>query len=233
LQTKFNEESQEILKLKQNNSSRLETKIQDFKNTQSQVKALHGRVEEAINQSNYNAEKTDTNYIFLYFVKNTLPAGMIGLLFAVIFLASWGSISAALNSLAACSLKDVHLIFKKEIPDDATELKYSRLHTLAWGIFSIGVAMFATQMGSLIEAVNVLGSLFYGPILGIFLVAFYFKKINGANVFISAILSEITVIAVYQFDIVSFLWLNVIGAAAVIIFSAIGLLFYKPKAVNS
>lgn len=233
LQIKFNAESKEILKLKETHSPELKKTIQDFKNTQSQVKALHGRVEEAINHSNYNAEKTDTNYIFLYFVKNTLPVGMIGLLFAVIFLASWGSISAALNSLAACSLKDVHLIFKKEIPDDATELKYSRLHTLAWGIFSIGVAMFATQMGSLIEAVNVLGSLFYGPILGIFLVAFYYKKIGGSNVFIAAILSEIAVIAVYKFDIVSFLWLNVIGAAAVIIFSAIGLLFYKPKAVNS
>lgn len=233
LQIKFNAESKEILKLKETHSPQLHKTIQDFKNTQTQVKALHGRVEEAINNSNYNAEKTDTNYIFLYFVKNTLPAGMIGLLFAVIFLASWGSISAALNSLAACSLKDVHLIFSKEIPDEKTELKYSRLHTLAWGIFSIGVAMFATQMGSLIEAVNVLGSLFYGPILGIFLVAFYYKKITGSNVFIAAILSEIVVIAVYQFDIVSFLWLNVIGAAAVIIFSAIGLLFYKQKTVNS
>lgn len=233
LQIKFNAESKEILKLKETHSPRLKKTIQDFKNTQTEVKALHGRVEEAINQSNYNAEKTDTNYIFLYFVKNTLPVGMIGLLFAVIFLASWGSISAALNSLAACSLKDIHLIFKKELPDEKTELKYSRLHTLAWGIFSIGVAMFATQMGSLIEAVNVLGSLFYGPILGIFLVAFYYKKIDGPNVFIAAILSEITVIAVYQFDVVSFLWLNVIGAAAVIIFSAIGLLFYKQKEVNS
>jgi Na+/proline symporter len=233
LQAKFNEESKEILKLKETNAPQLEAKIQDFKNTQAQVKALHGRVEEAINSSNFNAEKTDTNYIFLYFVKNTLPVGMIGLLFAVIFLASWGSISAALNSLAACSVKDIHLIFKKEIPDEKTELKYSRLHTLAWGIFSIGVAMFATQMGSLIEAVNVLGSLFYGPILGIFLVAFYYKKIDGQNVFISAILAEITVIAVYQFDIISFLWLNVIGAAAVILFSAVGVLFYKPKAVNS
>ncbi|MCJ8152657.1 sodium:solute symporter [Chryseobacterium sp. SSA4.19] len=225
LQAKFNAESKEILKLKETNSPQLTRAVQDFKNIQTQVKELHGRVEEAINQSNSNAEKTDTNYIFLYFVKNTLPIGMTGLLFAVIFLASWGSISAALNSLAACSLKDVHLIFSKEMPDELTELKYSRLHTLAWGIFSIGIAMFATQMGSLIEAVNVLGSLFYGPILGIFLVAFYFKKINGANVFVSAILSEITVIAVYQFDIVSFLWLNVIGAAAVILFSAVGLLF--------
>lgn len=233
LQLKFNAESKEILKLKETHSPQLQKTIQNFKNTQTEVKALHSRVEEAINHSNYTTEKTDTNYIFLYFVKNTLPVGMIGLLFAVIFLASWGSISAALNSLAACSLKDVHLLFKKELPDEKTELKYSRLHTLAWGIFSIGVAMFATQMGSLIEAVNVLGSLFYGPILGIFLVAFYYKKINGPNVFIAAILSEITVIAIYQFDIVSFLWLNVIGAAAVIIFSAIGLLFYKQKTVNS
>jgi SSS family transporter len=233
LAQKFNQESKHILIEKEKQSPSLNVSIENFKSTQKQVKELHGRVEEAINKSNYNAEKTDTNYIFLYFVKNTLPVGMIGLLFAVIFLASWGSISAALNSLAACSLKDVHLIFNKREVDDETELKYSRLHTLAWGIFSIAVAMFATQMGSLIEAVNVLGSLFYGPILGIFLVAFYFKKIKGPLVFIAAILSEIAVIAVYEFDIVSFLWLNVIGAGAVIIFSTLGLLFYNPKAVAS
>ncbi|MBB6235610.1 SSS family transporter [Pedobacter sp. AK013] len=231
LAQKFNQQSKNILVEKEKQSSSLNNSIADFRTTQKQVKELHGRVEEAINKSNYNAEKTDTNYIFLYFVKNTLPVGMIGLLFAVIFLASWGSISAALNSLAACSLKDIHLIFGKKDVDDETELKYSRWHTLAWGIFSIAVAMFATQMGSLIEAVNVLGSLFYGPILGIFLVAFYFKKINGPIVFISAILSEIAVVAVYEFDIVSFLWLNVIGAAAVIMFSVIGLLFSNPKTV--
>ncbi|MBT2564356.1 sodium:solute symporter [Pedobacter sp. ISL-68] len=229
LAQKFNQQSKNILVEKEKQLPSLNSSIANFKSTQKQVKELHGRVEEAINKSNYNAEKTDTNYIFLYFVKNTLPVGMIGMLFAVIFLASWGSISAALNSLAACSLKDVHLIFSKKDVDDETELKYSRLHTLAWGIFSIAVAMFATQMGSLIEAVNVLGSLFYGPILGIFLVAFYFKKINGPIVFIAAILSEIAVIAVYEFDIVSFLWLNVIGAAAVIMFSVIGLFFSNPK----
>ncbi|NTE00780.1 sodium:solute symporter [Agrobacterium tumefaciens] len=233
LTEKFNRESKNILIQKENHSPELNESIAEFKATQKDVKDLHGKVEEAINQSNFNAEKTDTNYIFLYFVKNTLPVGMIGLLFAVIFLASWGSISAALNSLAACSLKDIHLIFSKKEMDDATELRYSRLHTLAWGIFSIAVAMFATQMGSLIEAVNVLGSLFYGPILGIFLVAFYFKKIDGPLVFISAILSEIMVIAVYEFDVVSFLWLNVIGAAAVITFSTLGLLFYRSKPLNS
>lgn len=233
LAQQFNQQSKNILEEKKRQLPTLNASIAQFKSTQKQVKELHGRVEEAINKSNDNAEKTDTNYIFLYFVKNTLPVGMIGLLFAVIFLASWGSISAALNSLAACSLKDVHLIFSKKEVDDQTELKYSRLHTLGWGIFSIAVAMFATQMGSLIEAVNVLGSLFYGPILGIFLVAFYLKKIKGSLVFIAAILSEIVVIAIYQFDIVSFLWLNVIGAAAVIFFSMIGLLFQKPKGVIS
>lgn len=233
LEQQFTRQSRAILAEKDKQSPLLDASIADFKATQSKVKDLHTRVEEAINQSNYNAEKTDTNYIFLYFVKNTLPVGMVGLLFAVIFLASWGSISAALNSLAACSLKDVHLIFGTKAADDETELKYSRLHTLGWGIFSIAVAMFATQMGSLIEAVNVLGSLFYGPILGIFLVAFYFKKIDGPLVFVAAILAEIVVVAVYEFDIVSFLWLNVIGAAAVIAFSLLGLLFHEPKAVVS
>ena len=233
LQQQFTQQSHHILAEKEKQSPLLNTSIADFKVTQGKVKELHERVEKAINQSNYNAEKTDTNYIFLYFVKNTLPVGMVGLLFAVIFLASWGSISAALNSLAACSLKDVHLIFGNKAADDETELKYSRLHTLAWGIFSIAVAMFATQMGSLIEAVNVLGSLFYGPILGIFLVAFYFKKIDGPLVFVAAILAEIVVVAVYEFDIISFLWLNVIGAAAVIAFSVLGLLFHKPKTVVS
>ncbi|SER39805.1 sodium:solute symporter [Pedobacter rhizosphaerae] len=233
LQEQFNRESKSILAQKASHSPNLDQSVQQFKQTQLKVKALHGRVEEAINQSGYNAEKTDTNYIFLYFVKNNLPIGMIGLLFAVIFLASWGSISAALNSLAACSLKDIHLIAAKGILSDEKELFYSRMHTLAWGIFSIAVAMFATQMGSLIEAVNVLGSLFYGPILGIFLVAFYFKQIDGRLVFFSAILAEILVIAVYNFNVVSFLWLNVVGAVGVIIFSMVGRLFYQPKDLNS
>jgi len=233
LQNTFSQQSRLILQQKKNHSPQLNETLQEFRSTQKSVKDLHNKVEEAINKTNLNAEKTDTNYIFLYFVKSTLPVGLIGLLFAVIFLASWGSISAALNSQAACSLKDIHLLFIKKQLDDSQELRYSRLHTLAWGIFSIAVAMFATQMGSLIEAVNVLGSIFYGPILGIFLVAFYMKKVSGTVAFISAILSEITVIAVYGFDVVSFLWLNVVGAIAVILFSTFGLWFYPPKRIHS
>lgn len=232
LQQRYAQQAKQVLSDKNTKSTSLNNSIEAYKATQVEIKELHTKVEDAINKSNFNAERTDTNYIFLYFVRNSLPVGMIGLLFAVIFLASWGSISAALNSLAACSLKDVHLIFSKEQCSDELELKYSRWHTLAWGIFSIAVAMFATQMGSLIEAVNVLGSLFYGPILGVFLVAFYFKKFNGTQAFWSTILAEALVILVYSFDVVSFLWLNIVGAFGVILFAYLVRILVKEKTVE-
>lgn len=169
------------------------------------------------------AEDTnDTNFIFLRFVKDNLPMGLIGLLFAVIFLAAWGSIAGALNSLAACSVVDFH---KKYIGKDASKVndyKVSQWYTFGWGIFCIVVAMFAYNIGnSLIEAVNILGSLFYGVILGIFIVAFWIKNVGGTAVFASAILSEVLVIMVYNSNIISFLWLNVIGAVFVVVFALV------------
>ncbi len=179
-----------------------------------QIKAIRDSVSAQISSGHFTPDKNDSNYIFLYFTKNALPKGVVGLLFAVIILASWGSISAALNSLTASSLMDVQLAGNKTIsPRD--QLRFGRLHTLAWGIFCIFVAMFAARLGSLIEAVNILGSLFYGTILGIFLVAFYMKRVGGSLVFTAAIVAEAIVIVVYQLDIVSFLWLNLIGALAV------------------
>src|SRR5690606_10750201 len=136
-------------------------------------------------------EAKDTNYVFLHFVQNYLPVGMIGLLFAIVFLASWGSISAALNSLASSTLIDFHMVLSRKTCSPEEELRYGRLYTLLWGVFSIAVAMFATRMGSLIEAVNELGSLFYGAILGIFLTAFFLKKVKGTAVFFAAIGAEI------------------------------------------
>ena len=219
--------SKKILDQRDANSAELDQTVAEYKAVQKQIQDLHAEVETTINETGISIEKTDTNYIFLYFVQNILPPGMIGMLFAVIFLASWGSISAALNSLASSSYKDIQLSFYRGEHDDQKQLDYSRLHTLVWAIFSIGVAMFATQMGSLIEAVNVLGSLFYGPILGIFLVAFYFKKARGTNVFISGVLAELSVILIYKLEVIAFLWLNVIGAAAVVIFSLIGVLWNR------
>jgi len=175
------------------------------------------------------ADDNDTNYIFLRFVVDYMPVGLVGLLIAIIFLAAWGSIAAALNSLASCTMIDFHLRFKKGAahdPNVSDEKAYrqSKWYTLAWGIFSIVVAQFANKMGSLIEAVNVLGSLFYGVILGIFLVAFYQKKVSGSAVFWSAILSEILVIALFVanktgYISLSFLWLNAVGALLVVIIS--------------
>lgn len=196
-----------------------ETLVADFKSTQQQISALRDTVRQHINRVAPTSDNGDTNYIFLYFVKNSLPKGLVGLLFAIIFLASWGSISAALNSLAASSMMDIQLLNNKEELTEVQQLRYGRLHTLFWGVFSIIVAMFATQMGSLIEAVNVLGSLFYGTILGIFLVAFYMKRISGHSVFYAALITEVLVVVIYLLDVISFLWLNVIGALLVVVIS--------------
>jgi len=179
-----------------------------------------------------NDDTNDTNYIFLRFVVDFLPKGLVGLLIAIIFLAAWGSIAAALNSLASCTMIDFHVRFRKKaydvnnIDQCASEYKISKYYTLGWGIFSIITAEFATGMGSLIEAVNVLGSLFYGVILGIFLVAFYWKNIQANAVFWSAILGEIIVITFFfldKYEIIGlgFLWLNVVGAFSVVILSLI------------
>ncbi len=172
-----------------------------------------------IQKSNPGVDTNDTNYIFLHFVVNHLPKGLVGLLIAIIFLAAWGSIAAALNSLASTCIIDWHHHVRPKVRDDERNLWLSRLYTLGWGIFCIIVAQLAGRMGSLIEAVNVLGSLFYGTILGIFCVALFLKTISGTQVFYAAILTEIIIIIIYLSDVISFLWLNLIGCVAVIILS--------------
>ncbi|TAG10419.1 MAG: sodium:solute symporter [Sphingobacteriia bacterium] len=177
-----------------------------------------------------NSDTNDTNYIFLRFVVDFLPKGLVGLLIAIIFLAAWGSIAAALNSLASCTMIDFHKRFVKQSPcgtailQDEKEYKLSKYYTFGWGVFCIITAEFATGMGSLIEAVNVLGSLFYGVILGIFLVAFYLKKIGSNAVFWAAVIGELLVILLFlldKYEIIGlgFLWLNVVGALFVVILS--------------
>lgn len=165
----------------------------------------------------------DTNYIFLRFVIDYLPKGLVGLLIAVIFLAAWGSIAAALNALSSCTVVDIHKRFFKKELTQKEDYRISKFYTFCWGIFCILVAEFASDLGnSLIETVNILGSLFYGVILGIFMVAFWFKQIKANALFSAAVVSEIFVIIIYQSDVISFLWLNAIGAILVI---AIGYLF--------
>ncbi|MCX6323080.1 MAG: sodium:solute symporter [Sphingobacteriales bacterium] len=182
-------------------------------------------------KQNPNADVNDNNYIFLRFVKDHLPVGMVGLIFAVIFLAAWGSIAAALNSLAACSMVDFHQRYfqKGKAVSEETNYSLSKWYTFGWGIFCIVVAMFTQNIGnSLIEAVNIIGSLFYGVILGIFLVAFWIKFIGGKAVFYAAVITEILVYAIFRADVISFLWLNVIGALLLIVLAA-GIQYFIPK----
>jgi uncharacterized sodium:solute symporter family permease YidK len=168
----------------------------------------------------------DTNYIFLSFVKQYLPAGLKGLLIATIFLAAWGSIAAALNSLASSTVIDFHKRYAR-CDSELQEYQLSKKYTLIWGCFSILVAQFSYKLGqSLIEAVNVLGSLFYGVILGIFLVAFYAKPIKGRATFWAALIVEIFVVLLFFNEQIpflsflpdiSFLWLNAIGAIGLVL----------------
>jgi solute:Na+ symporter, SSS family len=185
-----------------------------------------------LNDKDVRGDDNDTNYIFLRFVVDYLPKGLIGLLIAVIFLAAWGSIAAALNSLASCTIVDFHKRFSPHPLSENREYNLSKWYTFGWGIFCIVVAQLAYNIGnSLIEAVNILGSLFYGVILGIFLVAFYLKKVSGSAVFASAILMEALVISLHILNLrgivnLSFLWLNAVGALGVIILSLLIIVFF-------
>lgn len=190
--------------------------------------SLRARVKYWIGNKISSGDSNDTNYIFLKFVVDHLPPGLVGLLIAIIFLASWGSIAAAINSLASSTMIDFHKRFSTRDRSSESEYKISKWYTLGWGVFCIVVAMFTYNIGnSLIEAVNVLGSLFYGVVLGIFLVAFFIPRIkSGQLVFWAALLAELIVIAVFllsRYDIIdlAFLWLNPLGALLVVIFSGV------------
>lgn len=174
-----------------------------------------------ISKNNGQADSNDSNYVFLVFITQNLPVGIVGILIAVIFLAGMGSTASGLNALASCTVVD---FYKRSWHPNGTELHYlnaSRLATLGWGIFCVLVALFASKLGNLIEAVNILGSLFYGTILGIFLVAFYMKWVGGKAVFAAAVLAELFVLAAWLTELTAFLWLNVIGCLLLMLFAAL------------
>lgn len=204
-----------------------------LKSLQATTDSIRSEVKTLIKKN--GGDNNDTNYIFLRFVVDYLPVGLVGLLIAIIFLASWGSIAAALNSLASCTVVDFHKRFINKDETSETDYRVAKWYTFGWGVFSIIVAMFAYNIGnSLIEAVNILGSLFYGTILGIFLVAFYCKQIKGNAVFIAAIITEAIIIGLFILSQkgkigLGFLWLNAIGAALVVLFSFVLHLFLPQK----
>src|ERR1700744_6151548 len=164
-----------------------------LKTADEQTTAIRKQAIAVMKKNNNKANEDDTNYVFLNFVTHYLPRGLIGLLVAIIFLASMGSTASALNSLASTSVVD---IYKRITPPGASDKNYliaSRLATVFWGVICVLMALYASKVGNLLEYVNKLGSYIYGTILGVFVVAFYLKNIKGNAVFIAAIIAEIII----------------------------------------
>ncbi len=191
-------------------------------------KELRTQAREIISKADNKAETNDKDYVFFYFILHYLPKGLIGLLLAVIISAAMSSTASGLNALASTTAID---IYKRNVKGEKSEKHYlniSKLFTLMWGIIAIGFACIATLFENLIQLVNIIGSIFYGTVLGIFLVGFYIRKIQGKSIFYSAVISQITIFIIYYFtnfiypsgaEKLGYLWLNFIGASLTIVLS--------------
>jgi len=218
--------------------------IENDKETEisQEVKDVLGKNDEAvkvredaislIKNANPDADTSDTNFIFITFIINFLPVGLVGLVLAAALSASMSSTSAELNALASTTVIDIYKRMIKKDERDEHYIIISKLSTVLWGIYAIIFALFASELGSLVEAVNILGSLVYGTILGIFLVAFYLKKINGTATFYAALIAEAGVLYCYLFTSIPYLWYNAIGCLLVIILAR-ALTLFLPNAADT
>lgn len=221
----FESKKQEVIQLEHalatNDKPSIDAQRIAVKEADLAAKSIRSDLTALMLKNDEKAVVNDNNYIFLSFVTEYLPKGLVGLLIAIIFLASMGSTASALNSLASTSVID---IYKRLINKEATDKQYvaaSRWATVIWGVVCIVMALFTSKIGNLLEAVNILGSFIYGTILGIFVVAFYLKKVGAKAVFMAAIIAEIIVCICGFTDVVAYLWLNVIGCILVVILSLI------------
>lgn len=201
--------------IEQNNEQAIRDAQVQLLEAEKQCQIVRTKVTDLMKENSSKANTNDGNYIFLHFITQHFPVGLVGLLIAIIFLASMGSMASGLNSLASTTVVDFYKRFSKKEISKEQELSASRYTTIGWGVFCIVVGLYAGRLGNLIEVVNILGSLFYGTILGIFLVAFYLKRIGGSAVFYAAIIAEIFVVIAWLTDLTAFLWLNVIGCLLV------------------
>lgn len=184
-------------------------------------KVIRENVKELISTHLPKEETNDKDYVFISFILKYLPQGLIGLLLAVIFSAAMSSTASELNALATTTTIDIYKRTIKPGQSDQHYVMSSKLFTILWGAIAIGFACFGTLFENLIQFVNIIGSVFYGTILGIFLVAFYFKNIKANAIFISAIIIEIMIIVIFKLDLVGYLWLNGIGCVGVILLSSL------------
>ncbi|RZL12527.1 MAG: sodium:solute symporter, partial [Pedobacter sp.] len=201
--------------------SKIDVQRTAVKKADEETKAIRKNLTDLMTKNDEKANVNDNNYIFLSFVTQYLPKGLIGLLIAIIFLASMGSTASALNSLASTSVVDIYKRLINKEASDKQYVKASRWSTVIWGVVCIIMALFASKIGNLLEAVNILGSFIYGTILGVFVVAFYVKSVKGKAVFYGAVLAEIIVCILGFNEVVAYLWLNVIGCLLVVFFALV------------
>lgn len=201
----------------------------EMQQAQQRTAGIRDSVTRLMTRANPAADTNDTNYVFLTFVTTYLPVGLVGLLIAIIFLAAMGSTASGLNSLASATVVDFYKRFVRKDGSEHLYLSASRWATVGWGVFCMIVALYAGRLGNLIEAVNILGSLFYGTILGIFLAAFYLKRVGGTAVFIAALMAEALVVVVWKAEVMAYLWLNVVGCLLVLLLSLLTQLVLRTK----
>ncbi len=188
---------------------------------QAEIQQIRTEVKAALKSFDPKIETKDSDYVFITFILNYLPHGLIGLLVAVIFCAAMSSTAGELNALGSTTEVD---FYRPLIRGDASERHYlivAKCLTAAWGMIAIAFALFANLVENLIEAVNILGSIFYGTILGLFLAAFFLKFVRGSAVFFAAVISQSMVLILFKTTDIGYLWYNLIGCAAVLLFSTV------------
>jgi SSS family transporter len=177
---------------------------------------LRNRAKELIAEADPSIASNDKDYVFIHYILNNLPVGLIGLLLAVILSAAMSSTASELNALGTITTLDIYKRYATASTAPRHYLKVSKVFTLVWGIIAIIIASVASLFENLIQLVNIIGSIFYGNVLGIFLLAFFFKRIHGKAVFYAAIITQILVIIVFYADLMSYLWLNLLGCVLII-----------------
>ncbi len=183
---------------------------------EAREQALRDEARVILKQADPNLKSKDSDYVFLTFILNHLPHGLVGLLVAVIFSAAMSATAATLNALGSTTAVDFYRPLIRPKSNDAHFLVATKLLTAAWGVLAIGFALFANFVESLIEAGNIVGSLFYGSILGLFLSAFFLRRVGGTAVFAAGLISQALVLALFFTTSIGYLWYNLIGCVAVL-----------------
>jgi Na+/proline symporter len=202
--------------------------LPSFRAAQKQIDTARKRAMALAGEVRGEPDFKDTNYIFLSFVTRYMPVGIVGLVMAVILAAAMSTTSAEMNSLATVTVIDVYKRFAVKGASDRHYLLASRIATAFWGVYAVTTAQYAKNLGSLVEAVNRLGSLFYGGLLGVFTLAFFFPRVKGTAAFSAVLIGEAAIFSARYFTTISFLWYNVVGAVVVVL-AGLALSFLLPE----